>query len=211
MLELYFRRFHLNYISEGSTLIIFQKAPFHISMVFDLVPYNYQLLVVTNIWACVPHATLHMCMKKTYKYPPRFTPSTFFLAHHSWLFLPCVLTWQVISTLYEFGYADRCYSAWLHSAGAPGPDGLDVSGDPIAQGNLCSYHFPTPTRCPDWACLSTRTTNTRGRGDNVVHPLDDDNDVSQADVACPEAAHVDKVLQETEDILKQSFMLLKNS
>ena len=56
------------------------------SMVFDLVSYNYQLLVVTDTWACVPRATPRMRMDKSYKYPPRFTPSTFFLAHCCWLF-----------------------------------------------------------------------------------------------------------------------------
>jgi len=39
-----------------------------------------------------------MHMKKTYKYPPCITPSTFFLAHCCWLFLQCVRvrTWLVI-------------------------------------------------------------------------------------------------------------------
>ena len=51
------------------------------TLVFDLVSYNYQLLVVTNTWACVPRATPHMRMDKSYKYPPRFTPSTFGLVN----------------------------------------------------------------------------------------------------------------------------------
>ena len=50
-------------------------------MVFDLVSYYYQLLVVTNTWACVPRATLRMRMKNSYKYPPHLTPSTFELAN----------------------------------------------------------------------------------------------------------------------------------
>ena len=54
-----------------------KKAKSSISMVFDLVSYYYQLLVVSNTWACVPRVILHMRMKKTYKYPPRFAPSTF--------------------------------------------------------------------------------------------------------------------------------------
>ena len=46
---------------------------------------------------------------------------------------------------------------------------------------------------------------------DMVHPLNGDDDVSQADVICPEGEHVAKVSQETEEILKRNFMSLKNA
>ena len=76
---------------------------------------------------------------------------------------------------------------------APGPDGLDASGDPIAQGNLCSYHFPTlgDTHTEPAYLATQQIPGTMWAKEmNVVHPLDDDDDVSQADVTSPEAAHI---------------------
>ena len=46
---------------------------------------------------------------------------------------------------------------------------------------------------------------------DMVHPLNGNDNVSRADVTCPKGEHVAEVSQETEKILKRSFMSLKNA
>ena len=136
-------------------------------MVFDLVSYSYQLLVVTNTRACVPHTTLHMHMKKSWKYPPCFTPPIFSLAHCCQLFLS-VLNWLVTSMMLTDSallgrtlrkLQEQMVSMWVEIALLKGTYTMPVSS---TQGNA------------DRRCLPTHATNTRdnvGRGDGHSPPI----------------------------------------